>query len=65
MILTIFNQDQVIPPDSEQIDETVQLNIMRVRGAQVLQNAMNNAEKQNFEEGQKIIKSYMEEIKKA
>lgn len=52
MILTIFNQDEVIPPDSEQIDETVQLNIMRVRGAEVLKNAMNNAEKQNFQEGQ-------------
>ncbi len=46
MALTIFNQDQVIPPDSEQIDETVQLNIMRVRGAQVLKNTMNYADKQ-------------------
>ena len=44
MALTIYNQDEVIPPESELIDENVQLNIMRVRGSQALKNAMIQAE---------------------
>lgn len=51
--LTIFNENEVIPPDSEVIDEAVQFNIYRVRGAEVLEEAMKSAENNKFEEGQK------------
>lgn len=43
MLLTIFNENQVIPADSE-VDEDVQFNILRVRGAEVMQEAIKFAE---------------------
>lgn len=51
LIYTVFNETEEIPPDSE-IDEDVLFNVLRVRGAEVIETCMQNAEKRDYDRGQ-------------
>ncbi len=42
-LITFYNEDENIPPDSEEIDQKVELNVIRVKGAEALQQTMKYA----------------------
>ncbi len=59
MLITFYNEDENIPPDSEEIDQKVELNVIRVQGAEALQQTMKYAEMQKYKEGQQLIDNFL------
>ncbi|KRX10214.1 hypothetical protein PPERSA_10880 [Pseudocohnilembus persalinus] len=63
--MTFYNADEEIPGEALQQNDDVELNYLRVRGADVIQQCMQKAEQGQYEEGQKLIKNIQVDIDKA
>ncbi|KAL4499758.1 hypothetical protein ABPG72_017298 [Tetrahymena utriculariae] len=61
LILTLFLQNETVPIDSE-INDAVEFNYLRVQVAEAMEEAINFSEKQQYEQGQVVLKGILNKI---
>ncbi|EAR87778.2 von willebrand factor type A (vWA) domain was originally protein (macronuclear) [Tetrahymena thermophila SB210] len=61
LILTLFLQNETVPVDSE-INDAVEFNYLRVQAAEAMEVAINFSEKQQYDQGQVVLKSILSKI---
>ncbi|EAR89933.1 von willebrand factor type A (vWA) domain was originally protein (macronuclear) [Tetrahymena thermophila SB210] len=64
LVLTLFTQNEKVAQDSE-INDSVELNYLRVKASEAMDQAMKEAEQQKYESGQQILQSMIERFDKS
>ncbi|KAL4437706.1 hypothetical protein ABPG74_012381 [Tetrahymena malaccensis] len=64
LVLTLFTQNEKVAEDSE-INDSVELNYLRVKASEAMDQAMKEAEQQKYESGQQILQSMIERFDKS
>ncbi|EAR89934.1 von willebrand factor type A (VWA) domain was originally protein (macronuclear) [Tetrahymena thermophila SB210] len=64
LVLTLFTENEKVAEDSE-INDSVELNYLRVKASEAMDQAMKEAQQQKYESGQQILQSMIERFDKS